>query len=461
VIDSTTPPPGSASATARQIAAAVRTGTQPPRAAVTAALARIAERDPMLGAFQLVRGAAALTEADALDARIERADRADLPLAGVPIAVKDVVDVAGEPTRHGSAATSEAPAVDDHELVRRLRAAGAVIVGKTRLPELSLYGVTDSTFGVTRNPWDPARTAGGSSGGSAAAVAAGMVPLAHGTDGLGSIRIPAACCGLFGIKPGTGVVPGGISGNDWFGMSESGALATTVGDAALLLSVLADRRELAEVHEPDRPLRVAVSLKPPLAGVRLDPEHGRAVVRAARLLEAAGHHVVRRSMVVPTTLAAAVFGRWYAGASIDADALDRSRLDRAARGHVRVGDVVRRFGLVKESQRAAVRQLAAEFFADADVYLTPVLAAPPIRAVRWGRKAMPVVVAANVRYAPYAAPWNFTGYPAASVPAGVHPVTGTPLAVQIAAPLQGERLLLSVAAQLERLAPWPRTAPGC
>ena len=145
----------------------------------------------------------------------------------------------GEPMSNGSAAFPQVPQEHDHPVVARLRAAGAVVVGLTNLPELAIYPFTDSVYGIARNPWDPRRTPGGSSGGSAAAVASALVPLAHGTDGLGSVRIPAAACGLFGIKPGTGVVPGDLGESGWYGLSESGALATTVTDAALMLGVMA------------------------------------------------------------------------------------------------------------------------------------------------------------------------------------------------------------------------------
>ncbi len=247
------------------IAAAVRAGELTARDATEAALARIAERDPAIGAFQVVRTEAALREADGVD---QRADRFSLPLAGVPIPIKDNVPVSGEPMRNGSLASDATPREFDHEIVRRLRRAGAVVVGLTRVPELCVFGATDSAFGITRNPWQPAHTPGGSSGGAAAAVAAGMVPAAHGNDGMGSIRIPAACCGLVGIKAGLGVVPSGLGNGSWFDMAENGPLATTVADTAAVLAVLAARPELAEIAEPGA-LRVAVSTRSPSQGVQV------------------------------------------------------------------------------------------------------------------------------------------------------------------------------------------------
>jgi amidase len=286
-----------------------------------------------------------------------------------------------------------------------------------------------------------------------------MVPVAHGADGLGSIRIPAASCGLVGIKPGSGVVPAHLGPNDWYGMAENGSLATTVADAALLLSVMADDAELATVSEPGRALRIGVSTKPPVPGVRPDIEHLRAVVRTVRLLEAAGHQVVRVDPPYPKN-PLPVLARWFGGASFDADGLDSSRLDAAVRFHVALGDQVRAHHLVKNTDRDNWRAQLAGYFADLDLLVTPTLAAPPIEAARWGQRSWPRVFAANARYAPYSAPWNHAGYPAVSVPAGVHPRIGTPLAVQLVAPDGGEKLLLGVAALLERLAPWPRVAPG-
>ena len=413
--------------TATGIVEAVRSGRTTAVQATREALDRIAARDGDLGAFQVVRSDAALREAAAVD-RVVAAGQ-HLPLAGVPVAIKDNVPVEGEPMRDGSAATEGYPQLANHEVVRRLRAAGAVVVGITRVPELCVFGATDSVYGVTRNPWDLERTPGGSSGGSAAALAAGIVPIAHGNDGMGSIRIPAGCCGLVGIKPGGGVVPAHLGPNDWYGMAENGPLATTVADAALVLSVMADRPELADVHEPDRPLRIGVSTRPPINGVRPDIEHLRAVVRTVRRLEAAGHHVERVDPPYPKN-PLPVLARWFAGTALDAEGLDRSQLDPAVRAHAALGDRALAHNLVKDTDRDAFRAQLADYFADLDLLITPTLANPPIEAARWGQRPWPRVFAANARYAPYPAPWNYAGYPAASVPAGGAPTdryaTGRP-----------------------------------
>ncbi len=437
------------------IAERVRAGKASPRDVVQAHLEQIERLNDRLGAFVLLRAERALAEADDLAGRD---DLADLPLAGVPVAIKDNVDVAGEPTRDGSEATPEEPRPRDHEVVRRLREAGAVVVGKTALPELGVWAATDGAWGVTRNPWDAARTPGGSSGGSAAAVAAGMVPLAHGNDGLGSIRIPAACCGLFGIKPGAGVVPSDIGASNWFGMVENGPLATTVGDAALALSVMADRPELREVAPPEGPLRVAVSTRTPLRGTRLDREYRRAATEMVEALAGIGHWVEEDDPPYSTRFALKVLGRWFAGAAEDAQGVPASGLQRRTRGHVRMGRAVLRLRRPSDDDRREFRRRVAGFFQQYDIVVTPALANPPIAAKPWSERGWFANLWANANYAPYAASWNLAGYPAASVPAGRHSA-GVPLAVQLVAPYGGEATVLSIAGLLEGLRPWARHAP--
>src|SRR5688500_11757103 len=245
---------------ATELAARVRSGELTAVEVVRAHLAHLDAVEPRIGAFRVVRREAALAEAHAIDTALTRFA---LPLAGVPIAVKDNVAVAGEVMTNGSRAlTSAAPEARDHPVVARLRKAGAVIVGITRVPELCLYASTDGPGTVTRNPWDTAHTAGGSSGGSAAAVASGAVPLAQGNDSMGSLRIPAAATGLVTLKPGRGVVPADLGADGWSDMGANGVLATTVADLALAHAVLAGEQPGA-VPVPDQPLRVAVSLRSP------------------------------------------------------------------------------------------------------------------------------------------------------------------------------------------------------
>lgn len=442
--------------TALETVAAVHAGTTTARAATEAALARISAVDGALGAYQVVRGDRALAEADELDGR---AGLRDLPLAGLPIAIKDNLAVTGEPMRIGSAGSDPTAQVRDHEVVRRLRDAGAVVVGLTRVPELCVFGATDSVFGTTRNPWDTSRTPGGSSGGSAAAVASGTVAVAHGNDGMGSIRIPAACCGLFGIKPGLGVVPAQLGNGSWFDMAENGPLSTTVADAALVLSVMAGRPELATVQLPASGVRIAVSTRSPVVGARVDPAYVDAALQMAQELSGAGHTVVHADPPYPTRTALAALSRWFAGTEKDAQWLaDRSRVERRVRVHAALGRTVLRAGYPKESGRRHWQDVADRFFADHDVLVTPALARLPLESAQWSHRGWLPNVVANSQYAPFAAPWNLAGWPAAVVPAGLH-ASGLPLSVQLVARPGGEQLLLQVAAQLEQLRPWARLAP--
>jgi amidase len=446
--------------TAAELAAAVRSGNLTAVEATKAALDRVEHHDARIGAFQLVRAERALAEAAVLDAR---EDLASLPLAGVPIAIKDSIPVEGEPMRVGSAATSPEPQASDHEVVARIRAAGAIIIGLTKVPELCVFGTTDSIFGVSRNPWNTDRTPGGSSGGSAAAVAAGIVPFAHGNDGMGSIRGPAGNCGLFGIKPGGGVVPQDIGFDSWGGMSENGPLATTVADAALLLSVMADRPELSNPVEPQRPLRIAIAAGEPSALVKLDPEWRRGLAQTADVLRAAGHIVTETTFPYdPNPIP--LLARWFAGTADDARELDKSLLNPRTRTHARLGRFATRVGLLSAGPVDRIRTKATRFFEDYDVLLTPTLAQSGPKADLWHKRSWFANLASNIRYAPYQSTWNLLDWPAASVPAGWHKTDGVPLGVQIVAPPHpnagGEALILSLALQLERIQPWARVAPG-
>ncbi len=441
--------------TAVEIAEAVRTGHLTARKAVEAALERIEATDARFGAYREVRVFAALREADEVDAR---PDRGALPLAGVPIAIKDNVAVGGESMRVGSAGSDPTPQQHDHEVVRRLRAAGAVVVGLTNAPELCVFGTTDSTFGITRNPWDRTRTPGGSSGGSAAAVAAGTVPIAHANDGMGSIRIPAACCGLVGIKPGAGVVPADLGDGSWFGMAENGPLATTVEDAALMLSVLADRPGLARRIAPGR-LRVAVSTKVPMPLNPLERHWAAATTETADLLRSAGHHVVSADPPYGQVLALREIARWTAGTELDARLLrDRSQLAVRTSRHAAVGRVVLALKLPRENGRRKWQKKVESFFAEHDVLVTPGLAQHAVAAKAWAARGWLANVWSNARYAPFAAPWNLAGWPAMTVPAGLAP-NGMPLAVQLVGKPGAEPQLIAIARELEELRPWQRLAP--
>lgn len=440
--------------TAAQIISAVQSGSVSPVVAVQQALERI-EKHADLGALQEVFAEEALAAAAALT---KRKDLATLPLAGLPILIKDTVPVAGHAMRVGSLATSDSPSVHDHEVVRRLREAGAIILGLTTVPELCVFASTDSPSGTTKNPWNPQRTSGGSSGGSGAAVAAGIVPVAHGTDGMGSIRIPAANNGVFGIKPGLGTVPAELGGDSWGGMAENGPLATTVADAALVLSVMAGDPELAIVTEPTTPLRIGVVPATTSFLVRLDPEWKKALMHTADALRSAGHTVEITKFPYPAN-PIPMFARWFAGVAMDARGLDESKLQPRTRRHVKLGKRALKKGWVKQRDTDRLEVDARAFFEDHDILLTPMLAKSAPWAAEWHRRSWLRNIWSNLQYAPFAAPWNMVGWPAASVPAGFDANTGMPTAVQIVAPPHGEALILSVAAQLERVRPWTRTAP--
>jgi amidase len=369
--------------TAAQISDAVRTGQVTPRDVVAAHLERIARLDPRLSAFRRVRHDEALAEADEVAAR---PDLAELPLAGVPVAIKDNVEVAGEQKRNGTTASPTDPNPVDHPVVQRLRAAGAVVVGLTNVPELCLFPMSDSPFAVVRNPWNRERTPGGSSGGSAAAVAAALVPLAHGNDGLGSIRIPASCCGLVGIKPGRDVVPVSLDGTEqWFGLVENGPLATTVQDAATALSVMADAPALAELEEPE-PLRIGISVRPIQAVSPIDRPCAQAAVSLFAVLTGLGHTVARHTRGYPVWLGPSNLSTWYSCASLDTDELDQAELGHAVRQMIQVGRVLRRLHTDGARGRARWRGGAAEtyFGDDIDVLVLPALATAPPEARRWG-----------------------------------------------------------------------------
>ena len=445
-------------ATAKQIARAVRRGDASATQVVADHLEHIARADHAVSAFRSVRGGEAIVEAEKVD---EQDDLANLPLAGVPIAVKENTAVAGLPTWNGSAAARTPVAEEDHEVVRRLRGAGAVIVGVTRMPELGLWAFTDDETAVTRNPWRTDRTPGGSSGGAAAAVAGGMVPIAHGNDGLGSIRIPAACCGLVGLKPGRGVVPCQLGVDDWFGLTEHGILATTVADAVVGFSVLAGRRP-DKLVPPER-LRVAVSLRSPVRGVRPDQANRDAVAAGSRLLAAAGHDAIAVDPVYPTSLGLRGIATWFAAAAgeVQVAGLDRRTLQPRTRRHAALGGWAQRRGYVREADRAAWRQRSIDFFADnsVDLLLTPALAAAPPPADGWAARSWRANLLTSIRYAPYAGPWNIAGLPSLVVPVGLRP-DGLPVGVQLVGPPGSELLLLGVAGQFEMAAPWRRHAPG-
>jgi amidase len=439
------------------------------RELVEGALARIAAS--RLNAFRVVREDAALAEADAADRRLRAGER--LPLLGVPIAVKDDTDVAGLPTAFGCGGRFP-PRREDGFAVRRLRAAGAIIIGKTNTPELGQWPFTEgSAFGATRNPWDVAYTPGGSSGGAAAAVAAGLVPGALGSDGAGSVRIPAAWTGLVGIKPQRGRISTWPDAEAFHGLTTFGPLARTVAGAALLLDAAAgnhprDPHRPAPVdalaaadREPGR-LRVALSLRTAFTGTPkvLHPEVRSTVLRFADTLADLGHHVAEADP--PYGLVGASFlPRAQAGLHDWSRRVpDPSLLDPRTRGNVRQGRLLRGAPLrLARALEGPLRSRIGAIFERFDVVLTPTTATPPLRIGELVGRSNWQTDQAIIAACPYAWPWNVIGWPAVSVPMG-HTTAGLPLGAQLLGPAGSEPLLISLAAQLEAELRWHERWPA-
>jgi amidase len=441
-----------------RLAALVRAGEVTPRELVEAALARIAHVDQGLNAFRVTLPERALAEADQALARV--GSGASRPLLGVPVAIKDDVAVAGQRLTRGTGAV-DAVQVADGEIVARLRAAGAIVVGITNVPELTLWGFTETlSNGATRNPWDPTRTPGGSSGGSGAAVAAGLVPLASASDGSGSIRIPAALCGLFGLKLTRGRLPWGDRAEVWNGMAVPGLLARSVADTALAYEAVLGE---ALATGPGPRLRIAVSTATPPGIPRrvLDREHREAVQATASLLAGLGHEVHAHDLPVTLAMSSRVAVRNLAGAADEAGQVDHpERLERRTRSMVRTARVASR--LLPRARRGqdADAQAVGALFEDHDLLLTPTVAGPPAPVGTWSGRGAARTWQGNVERYPYTALWNHLGNPAASVPAGFD-TAGLPLSAQLVARPGAETTLLSVAAEIEEARPWTQHRPSC
>jgi amidase len=461
---------------AGELAALVRGGELSSRELVEASLERIEALQPELNAFVHVDADGALAAADSVGPGDSR------PFAGVPIAVKDTAAVAGLPYRMGSDIFGDFVAPHDAFVARRLREAGFVIVGKTSLPEFGILPVTEPRrFGPTRNPWDTERTPGGSSGGAAAATAAGMVPLAHGSDGGGSIRIPAACCGLVGLKPSRGRVSRGPEQGDDF-LVQDGVLTHTVAETAALLDVLAgyetgdaswapppaEAFAAAAEREPGR-LRIGVTTTAAI-DAPLDPLCEGAVRDAAELFESLGHDVEEVeapwaeggllevfTLVFGTPISMGLFFGAQVTGREPAEELveplswtiwngirERSALDY----------------LLARTQLGAFSRAIVALWNDYDVVMTPALAQRPVRigeidacsAEPWEDFRR------SGQFTPYTAIFNVTGQPAISVPL-FQGDDGLPLAVQLAGRPAGEGELLALAAQLEAARPWAERRP--
>jgi amidase len=426
-------------------------------------LERIERIDPELNSFVTVSADQALAEA--------RAPRPG-PFSGVPLPIKDLSETAGIRTTFSCKAFADYVPAADVEVVRRLRAAGFVLIGKTNTPEFGITAVTESELnGICRNPWDTARTPGGSSGGAAAAVAAGLAPLAHGSDGAGSIRIPASCCGLFGLKPTRGRISHAPKA-DVYGFSTSAALTRTVADTAAFLDVVSgpspgdphiapppERPFVEEVGAPPGRLRVALALEPPHP-TPVDPACAAAAREAAALLAELGHEVEEAEPPWGSEALRPVHRVIWQTIPALYPVPDRSLLEPINAGfaaHAAETSSVEYVQAVAQLQLYG-RQVAA-FCAAYDLVLTPALALPPVP-VGWVREPEDADEQFDraLAFTPYTPPVNVAGLPAVSVP--LHWTDdGLPIGVHLIARHGEEALLLRVGAQLEEARPWASRRP--
>jgi amidase len=455
-----------------ELAALVRAGELGARELVDASLRRIDELQPTVGAFTHVAHESALAVADKIAPGDPR------PFAGVPIAIKDNRPVAGMPLTMCSDLFGDLVSRHDAFVVRRLRAAGFVIVGKTAMPEMGILPTTEPRrFGPTRNPWDLERTPGGSSGGSAAAVAAGMVPIAHGNDGGGSIRIPAACCGLVGLKASRGRVSRGPDvGHSFFVVD--GVLTRTIAESAQVLDVLAgyelgdatwapppDGEYAVLAREPPGRLKIGMALNSPLEGVTIDPISEQAVRDAAELLESLGHQVEETEPPWSDQNLLPDFTRtfgpdvslttWLGGrlAGREPSPEDVEPLTWALWEGARHHDTI---SLLSAQYRLeSVARSIVEFLAQFDVVVAPVLAQRPVRIGEiHGLGPEPWEhFRKSGHFTPYTGMVNVTGQPAISLPL-FQGADGLPAAVQLIGRPLHEDVLLSLGSQLEDALPW-------
>src|ERR1700684_4053581 len=428
-------------------------------------LDRIARLDPQLRSYRVVLADTARQEALAAQRRLDAGER--LPLLGVPVAIKDDNDVAGELTPCGSSAVST-PATQDAEVVSRLRAAGAVIIGKTNVPELMIFPFTESlTFGATRNPWNTALTPGGSSGGSGAGVAAGLAPVALGSDGAGSIRIPSGWCGLYGLKPQRDRVPLAPHDGAWCGLSLNCPSARSVEDAALFLDVTTttpgpDGGFVAAAAKHPGRLRIALSTKvPPPLIAKIGQEQRAAVAEAGALLRDLGHDVVVRDPDYPPAAIYANFlPRYFRGIYEDVRKLPhQDRLEKRTRSMARIGSLLseRRMATVRAGEPAVAARIQS-IFDDVDVVITPGSATGPSRIGAYQRRGGISSLLLVSQRVPFFEIWNLTGQPAAALPWGLDG-GGVPLSIQLGGRPSEEATLLSLSTQMEAASPWARRPP--
>ncbi len=434
-----------------EIAELVRSGKRSARSVVTEALATIQERNDSCNAFVAVNNEQAINDAEELDRRVLH-DGPVGPLAGVPLAVKDTEDSVGYRTTFGSRLWASAPlATRDSVLVARLKAAGCIVVGRTNTPELAAKGVTDNpVFGATRNPLDRARSAGGSSGGAAAAVATGMVPLATGSDGGGSIRIPAAACGLPGFKPSLGRIPdGGPTPVDWANLTSRGVLTRTVDELLTVLDVIVgpDPTDLRSLPAPSVPWTEAVAMQRPPVRIGWSPTLGYADVDPV-IVEACSAEVQRLAsegievVEIPNVFDHDPVMTW---ATLVSSYLHRSvvgrnlaLMDPDVRGYVEMaaGWTAQQLVEADDACHMLNLQLVATF-QRCDLLLTPTLAFEP-----------PLIGENDNRFVRATYPFNMTRSPAGTIPVGTT-AGGLSIGLQIIGPQHGDIAVLALMRQIE------------
>ncbi|WP_310962780.1 amidase [Nocardioides terrisoli] len=459
--------------TALEQGAAIRSGEVSSAELVEHYLARIARLSEELGAFVTVTAEQARARATGMTGAG--------PLAGVPTAIKDLNATAGVRTAFGSVLMRDFVPDWSDELVLRIEAAGMISLGKTNTPEFGSPCYTEPDPSIAPpavTPWDTGRMAGGSSGGAAAAVAGGLVPLAQGSDGGGSIRIPASCCGLVGLKPSRGRISGAPSYGEVTGLATAGPIARTVRDAAAFLDVMAGpslgdpswapEPEVSFLEACDRAparLRIARFITPVLADTAVDPECVLAWESASRLLESLGHEVVDIEAPMPRDAVPVFETCWAVLTALSTVGLSTEQKEQlqpmtrwlGAKGEAVSGPT---FGLaLGEMRRVAARTLAA--IAPYDAVLTPTLASPPLPVGALRDDADPESdFVAQTRFTPWTSMWNVTGSPAVSLPLH-YTADGLPVGVMLAGRPAGEQELLALSAQVESAAPWVDRHPGC
>ena len=453
----------------------LRRGELTPRELVEHYLARIERLDAGLGAFVTVTADRALARADEL-----AGTSTALALWGLPLADKDLVARAGVPTRYGSRLFAEYVPEESDELALALDAVGAISLGKTNTPEFGMPSYTEPVANApARTPYDPARGAGGSSGGAAVAVAAGLLPVAPGSDGGGSIRIPAAATGLVGLKPSRGRIPAGAGFDDPAGLVVPGPLARTVADAALLLDALAGASPYryataapgwdggawlnAAIRGEGR-FQLGVTTWSPWAtayDLGLEPEARDALDLAIRELDALGHGIEELDPPAEEGYAPAFRTVWQAGAaSIPVEGDDVARLEPLTSWLVRRGREVTARELVEAlAWLAGFERRLITAFAPYDAVLTPALAMTPRQLGWYDAEDGERNFAQQVRYTPYTSMANVAGLPAIALPVAVT-ADGLPMGVQLIGRPGGEHVLLSIGAQLERRLHWERRHPS-